>query len=325
MSDRPRARTEDVITEWVDDELVVYDQRSQTAHCLSRDAASVWELCDGHLSEAEIAKRLGLAPEAVQRAADALSESGLLDEGPIKVDHTRAYSRREATAKLAKAGGAAFAAPLIYSAVIRPATAAASPNSLPLVGDHSTCTTAQPTTAGLMPGADLGTGAVQNSPQNVGTCTNACGGFVQNCGNYVASGCPYGLCYQSSPSSSSCPPLINPCDQTTTCCQCFLAGGDLGCSGNVTYRCATQYNCRLDGQPCPGPTDACGPSPSGASNGSTCAPPTDGTVHGLCCTVNGASVACSQTTGPNFGCCGGFCNAGVCAPCPSAAACPMHA
>jgi len=324
MNDRPRARTEDVITEWIDDELVVYDQRSQTAHCLSRDAASVWELCDGNLSEAEIAERLGLAFEIVQRAADALSESGLLDEGPIKVEHKHAYSRREVTAGLAKAGGAAFAAPLIYSAVVRPATAAASPNSLPLAGDFSGCTTAQPVGT-LMPGTVLATmvGGVQGPNSSTG-CSNACGQTPQNCGNYTAPTCGYGVCYQQASSGNGL------CCQTTpgTCCDCGSAGNQI-CGSLITYACATQYNCRLDGQPCPGPTDMCGPSPSGASNGSTCAPPTDGTVTRLCCTADGtttgAPVACSQATGPNFGCCGGFCNAGVCAPCQSPEQCPMHA
>src|SRR5436305_14667459 len=92
-ADRPRARKEGVVSEWIDDELVVYDQLSRTAHCLSRDAASVWERSDGRLSAIQLARELELDPGAVERALDALHGSGLLEEEPVD---GRSYSRREA-------------------------------------------------------------------------------------------------------------------------------------------------------------------------------------------------------------------------------------
>jgi len=123
MHDRPRPRTEGIVTERVDGDLVVYDQESQQAHCLSGAAVSVWEHCDGERSTAEIARELALEPELVDQALGELSRCGLLDEGPVPV---RDYSRREAAVRLAKVGGAAFTAPLIYSVVIGSAAAAAS-------------------------------------------------------------------------------------------------------------------------------------------------------------------------------------------------------
>jgi hypothetical protein len=117
------ARTDDVVTERVDDELVVYDQLSQTAHCLSAEAASVWAQCDGKLSPAEIAAELRLEPTIVSRALDELNGAGLLDDEGLV---SPGVSRREAAVRLAKVGGAAFAAPLIYSVAIGPAMAAAS-------------------------------------------------------------------------------------------------------------------------------------------------------------------------------------------------------
>ena len=125
MDDRPKAKTERVVSERIDDELVVYDGARHTAHCLSSDVASVWELCDGRASQHELAQRLALDPATVERAVNALSESGLLDETPAAAK--REYSRREAAARLAKAGGAAFAAPLIYSVAIPSMAAAISP------------------------------------------------------------------------------------------------------------------------------------------------------------------------------------------------------
>ena len=94
MHDRPKARTEQLISERIDDELVIYDQLNHVAHCLSHDAVLVWEHCDGRLTETEIADRLTLSLEVVERAVAALDERGLLDEGPAPRPATPAVRRR---------------------------------------------------------------------------------------------------------------------------------------------------------------------------------------------------------------------------------------
>jgi DNA-binding transcriptional ArsR family regulator len=119
----PKARTEGVISERIDDELVVYDEVSHMAHALAADARSVWERCDGCRSPAEIAQGLGMPPATVQQALDELQECGLLDDGSAPEN---SYSRRQAVTRIAKVGGAAVTAPLIYSVVIGSAAAAAS-------------------------------------------------------------------------------------------------------------------------------------------------------------------------------------------------------
>jgi hypothetical protein len=123
MDDRPKARTERLASERIGDELVIYDQLSQTAHCLSPQAAAVWELCDGDLTQAEIAYRLTVPLATVERAVHALDDCDLLDESAVEAP---GYSRRQAAIRLAKVGGAAFAAPLIYSAAVGSVAAAAS-------------------------------------------------------------------------------------------------------------------------------------------------------------------------------------------------------
>jgi hypothetical protein len=102
----------------VDDDLVVYDELSQTAHSLSPAAALVWERCDGESTPAEIADAAGLSLDMVNQAVRELMQCGLLEQ-------PAAYSRRETAVKMAKLGGAAFAAPLIYSVAIPSAAAAA--------------------------------------------------------------------------------------------------------------------------------------------------------------------------------------------------------
>jgi len=123
MQDRPKARTEQLVFERIDDELVIYDQLSHVAHCLSREAVRVWEHCDGRLTDAEIANRLTLSLEVVERAVAALEERGLLDEGPAVAP---GYSRRQAAVRLARIGGASLAGPLLYSIDVGSAAAASS-------------------------------------------------------------------------------------------------------------------------------------------------------------------------------------------------------
>ena len=122
MRYRPKARTEHLVRERIDDELVIYDQLNHVAHCLSHDAVLVWEQCEGRLTETEIAQQLTLSLEVVQCAIAALEERGLLEDGAA----ASGYSRRQAAIRIARIGGAALAGPLVYSIDVGSAAAAAS-------------------------------------------------------------------------------------------------------------------------------------------------------------------------------------------------------
>jgi hypothetical protein len=119
---RPKSRAEGLVAEWVDEDLVVYDELSQMAHSLSADAALVWEHSEGRTSVAELANQLQMQEETVERAVRELREAELL-EGSVTKDW---YSRREAAMRLARFGSAAVAAPLVYSVAIGSAAAAGS-------------------------------------------------------------------------------------------------------------------------------------------------------------------------------------------------------
>ncbi len=99
------------------------------AYCLSETAASVWERCDGQRSVDEIERDLGLEPAVAARAFQELDEHGLLTDRPPARE--RVYSRRQAAAKLAKAGSMTMGASLIYSISIPSASAAASGGTCP--------------------------------------------------------------------------------------------------------------------------------------------------------------------------------------------------
>jgi hypothetical protein len=116
----PLARKDDLVVEDFGEEVLIYDQRTDQAHCLSRDAAMVWRVCDGNTSAAGLASALEMEPDTVSAAIDQLEAAGLLETLPVS-----GVTRREATIKMAKVGGAAAAAPMIYS-ILAPTPALAS-------------------------------------------------------------------------------------------------------------------------------------------------------------------------------------------------------
>ena len=197
---RPQARVDGLVSETVDDGLVVYDTTNCVAHALAAEAASVWGRCDGTRSPAEIARELGMEGDRVDSAISELGRCGLL-EAPSQAPPR--FSRREAGAKLGKA---AVLGPLIVSLAIPTPAAAASPTTCP---------------AGARPGARcLQNGPAMSpsgNPVNRGgfgystSCPIVGGnGFNQNC--YVAGGGAV-IC-----TGTGCVPLNQGCNSTTAKC-----------------------------------------------------------------------------------------------------------
>jgi hypothetical protein len=54
----PLARHDDLVVEELADEVLVYDLKTERAHCLNRTAALVWKNCDGHHSTGQLGKML---------------------------------------------------------------------------------------------------------------------------------------------------------------------------------------------------------------------------------------------------------------------------
>jgi hypothetical protein len=125
----PSARRDDLLTTKLDDEVVVYDPERKQAHSLNRVALAVWNHSDG-------AKTI----EELQRAAS--EEVGVpVDQGAIwvalsklekanlllgKVSTAGAMTRRDMLGKAGRYGAMAVATPLIASALVPMAAAAAS-------------------------------------------------------------------------------------------------------------------------------------------------------------------------------------------------------
>jgi len=113
----PRARQDGLLEERVGEELLLYDQDSHTAHCLSPIAACVWRHCDGEHDLAGVAELAGASESVVADALHELHEKDLLVVEPELVQNSGpGESRREAIVRVARYGAAATAGSMIVSA-----------------------------------------------------------------------------------------------------------------------------------------------------------------------------------------------------------------
>jgi hypothetical protein len=113
----PRARQDDLLVDTVGEELLLYDQNTHTAHCLSPVAACVWRHCDGKRDVTELAELAGASENLVADALHELREKDLLDAEPQPMKSAvPGMSRREAIVRIGRVGAGAAAASMIVSA-----------------------------------------------------------------------------------------------------------------------------------------------------------------------------------------------------------------
>jgi len=122
-------KRKDTIVRQVGDEFLVYDLKTNKAHCLNRIAAEVWMLCDGKTTVAEIARKVDeTAKSSVDEAVLELALSKLQEAGLIEQDSSgfepAIPSRRVA---LGKRATAALALPLVTTILVPTAAQAVSP------------------------------------------------------------------------------------------------------------------------------------------------------------------------------------------------------
>lgn len=114
----PKARQTHLLVDHVGDETIVYDEDRQEAHSLNRPASIVWQHSDGAHSVSQLAAVLAteLGIEAnesvVEYALDELTRVHLLENGP---DGGEPVTRRSALRRVALAGAAAVALPIVLS------------------------------------------------------------------------------------------------------------------------------------------------------------------------------------------------------------------
>ena len=147
----PLARTADLTVENLPDETLVFDHRTNKAHCLNRTTVIVWKGCDGRTDLAGlgrlIERELGINGGAVvvQLALEQLASRHLLEETVEHGSPAQRRSRREVLKKLA----AVVTLPAILTVAAPRANAAGSNSTAPMQSfnctgqpDTTTCGTA---------------------------------------------------------------------------------------------------------------------------------------------------------------------------------------
>jgi hypothetical protein len=140
IGDRPLARTDDVLTEEVDGEVLVYDTTREILCRLNSSAALVWRTCNGERTIEEITaivtERLGdfADEDLVLVALDNLVAHDLLLSGyePRAAAESR-LSRRRFIGRVGVVGAAAAAIPVVHTMVV-PTPAAAQSMGYPYSG-----------------------------------------------------------------------------------------------------------------------------------------------------------------------------------------------
>jgi len=143
----PQARRDGLIVRELPDEVLVYDNEDNKAHCLNQTAAAVWRHCDGETSVSEISFRLArefstpVDEDVVWLALDTLGKSGLLEEPMVRPTGVS----RGAVVKKAALVGAALSVPAVFSVLAPTAGAAICSQAC---GGGITCTGSCPTCTG---------------------------------------------------------------------------------------------------------------------------------------------------------------------------------
>ena len=179
----PKARSSDLIVEDHNEELLVYDRRSDVAHCLTRVAALVWRSCDGQTELEGLVRIVGAldfdgdAEDLTLRALAELAEKGLLED---TYSAGEGVSRRRVLKRMAGASMAAIAAPLVVSAAVPTAQAALSPACRTATQTCTSATNNQPGDCCTGTGLVCTTGTAGSGAQKYCNTSQNCVGAGQN-------------------------------------------------------------------------------------------------------------------------------------------------
>lgn len=121
----PRYRDTEIVVNELADETLVYDLRTDEAHCLNETCALIWQECDGTKTVAEISRVLTrklkspVTDEMIYLALDILSERNLIIDNREPKAITSGVSRREL---IRKVGLATVVALPVISSLSAPAS-----------------------------------------------------------------------------------------------------------------------------------------------------------------------------------------------------------
>lgn len=129
----PVSRKDNIVTQELDGEVLIYDLAKNKAFCLNETSALVWEMCDGNKSVSEISegvsKKLNSPAneDLVWLAIDQLKKENLIANGEELPNNFEGVNRREV---IKKVGLASMIALPVVAGLIAPTAAHAASGTL---------------------------------------------------------------------------------------------------------------------------------------------------------------------------------------------------
>jgi Coenzyme PQQ synthesis protein D (PqqD) len=126
----PLARQNEIVVQNSNNEVLIYDLKTNKVWCLNETSAAIWQLCNGKNDVDSIANHLKLQTnqqiplELVEIALEKLSDENLIENYQSQIIPTNKKSRREIIRKIGLA--TAIALPIVSSLIAPSSVAAAS-------------------------------------------------------------------------------------------------------------------------------------------------------------------------------------------------------
>lgn len=182
-SAKPLARTEKLVVQHLDDEVLIYDLENNKAFNLNQTSALVWQNCDGNRSVRDIAisleKELNhhIPDELVLIALDSLKRERLVEMSNHSILNPTNFNRRQA---IRKVGIATLVAIPVVGALVAPQAASAASLNCRVCSKKTAAECAVCDGLGITGRCQLNSGCGQGQNAGQTTCT-AC--FIQNGSN----------------------------------------------------------------------------------------------------------------------------------------------
>lgn len=123
---KPKTRTENIVVQEIEKEILIYDLKDNKAFSLNETSAKIWQLCDGNRNVAEIKQALNeslsqpIAEDFIWLALDNFKKDNLIEnEENFEIDFN-GLSRRQV---IKKVGFASMIALPIVSSIVAPTAA----------------------------------------------------------------------------------------------------------------------------------------------------------------------------------------------------------
>lgn len=124
---KPKTRSENIVVQEMDDEILIYDLNDNKAFCLNETSAIIYQLCNGKNSVAEINQQLSgkfkqpISDELIWLALDGLKKDNLLEESEQFDIDFKGLTRRQV---IKKVGLSSLVVLPVIASMVAPAAAA---------------------------------------------------------------------------------------------------------------------------------------------------------------------------------------------------------